>query len=353
MKKSANLGKSHVFFFLFSPILLLGFLSASTLIGGATNISNKALPTSGLMAVCGDGFCGYSENSNNCLVDCHCGNYICEWESFGETWLNCLSDCGCGDGICDGDEDKNICSVDCVICGDGVCDSNFGEPTTCPTDCDGPYFSFHKETANPSLHYLSCGEACQTSTQSENLDDYLSSGIFTAMDLANDRTASVAYVIQNNPNSLIFNLSLVKCMDRACSNVSTPKRISGTLFPVGPIDMKIGGDGNPLIAFISGVINNNEVNPPFSFNLIHCNDPLCNSFTEQSIVSNVLYFSFSPSIAIGTDGFAYISYIDVNNELIWSFNLEKFYEERKSENDILTLLFDVKSVDGRFEISSN
>jgi hypothetical protein len=94
---------------------------------------------------CGDGICGYGEDSYNCPWDCgatpYCGDGICNG---GESCSSCSADCGscggyCGDGVCNGGESCSSCSADCGwcggYCGDGICEY----PETffnCRIDCN-------------------------------------------------------------------------------------------------------------------------------------------------------------------------------------------------------------------------
>ncbi len=93
---------------------------------------------------CGDGYCGFDEDSYSCPYDCgnggYCGDGWCN-SSIGESSYNCSADCGsppyCGDGICNGNENYTTCG-DCpppsTWCGDGIC--NGGEDSwSCPGDC--------------------------------------------------------------------------------------------------------------------------------------------------------------------------------------------------------------------------
>ncbi|QRN93218.1 hypothetical protein JRI60_28920 [Archangium violaceum] len=63
---------------------------------------------------CGDGVCGFGENSNTCRIDCPAY---------------------CGDGICGTFENSNTCRIDCPsYCGNGYCDM-FESRSNCPFDC--------------------------------------------------------------------------------------------------------------------------------------------------------------------------------------------------------------------------
>ena len=98
-------------------------------------------------AVCGDGACDGTENSDSCPADCGggggpvCGDGTCNGN---ETINTCAQDCGgttaqCGDGNCNGGETATSCPADCTG-GGGTCNNDFvcdaGEnSTSCPGDC--------------------------------------------------------------------------------------------------------------------------------------------------------------------------------------------------------------------------
>ncbi len=88
--------------------IILAILAVSVL-GGCEDQGPTACPNEYLPAVCGDGWCDWSE------------------------FAVCPEDCIiCGDRICD-DEEVDSCSEDCFECGDGVCGD--GERGWCIRDC--------------------------------------------------------------------------------------------------------------------------------------------------------------------------------------------------------------------------
>jgi hypothetical protein len=94
---------------------------------------------------CGDNTCDSDENCNLCAQDCgecpsFCGDFNCDND---ETCDSCSQDCGtcqsfCGDNTCDNDEDCNTCNQDCgtcpSFCGDNTCD-NDEDCNSCQQDC--------------------------------------------------------------------------------------------------------------------------------------------------------------------------------------------------------------------------
>ena len=92
--------------------------------------------------VCGNGYCGFTENTANCSADCgsSCGDGACNG---GESTANCPGDCGtsCGDGVCNGAESGCSCSSDCGACGcsHSLCQTGAAlvpgcDPNQCVTD---------------------------------------------------------------------------------------------------------------------------------------------------------------------------------------------------------------------------
>jgi hypothetical protein len=95
---------------------------------------------------CGDGVCMPDEV---CLIDCHCGNGVCDFaldenDPIAETLENCPEDCHCGDNICDPakfEDTTDYCDLDCH-CGNGICDKGLyrydtaEDENNCPQDCD-------------------------------------------------------------------------------------------------------------------------------------------------------------------------------------------------------------------------
>jgi hypothetical protein len=67
----------------------------------------------------------------------------------------------------------------------------------------------------------------------------------------------------------------------------------------------IGSDGNPVIAFQSGV------GPAATVKLAHCNDPVCAGGDET--VNVLASPGMSPSVAVGADGNPVIAYVDASN----------------------------------------
>lgn len=147
-------------------------------------IQGKCMPVAldpSCLGACGDGFCGFLENSNSCALDCGwCGDGICglcEWLlplstcpkdceaacgdgkcQGGESIANCLVDCsGCGDGFCGLKETGSNCILDCpASCGNKVCEPTEG-PGVCPYDC-AP--SCGDDVCEAPENWFSCPEDC-------------------------------------------------------------------------------------------------------------------------------------------------------------------------------------------------
>jgi hypothetical protein len=102
---------------------------------------------------CGNGTCGYQEDSDGCPQDCppmsatFCGDGACE-DTDGEDATTCPEDCAdapaedvCGDEFCGMSEDATRCPQDCPDvpnsdeCGNGICSPDELEAGTCPDDC--------------------------------------------------------------------------------------------------------------------------------------------------------------------------------------------------------------------------
>jgi len=117
--------------------------------------------------VCWDGNCSIPEwawGANECLTDCTCGDWICDW-GIGEDYLTCLTDCdtcwvdGDGDGdLCDSWETVTTSSWVTILCGDCVVDeNNWGdsiENCSC-ADCGDTI----RNPGSPVSSQVTCNEA--------------------------------------------------------------------------------------------------------------------------------------------------------------------------------------------------
>jgi hypothetical protein len=142
---------------------------------------------------------------------------------------------------------------------------------------------------------LKCGDSsCSSNNTRTTVDSTGDVGLYSSIAIGGDGTPYISYYDQTNGT-----LKLVKCGNSACSS-------SNNIVTVDALDnvgmrssIAIGTDGFPIIAYLNASTN--------SLQTAKCNDFFCSGKTISNISTDVDTTS-GISIAIGTDGLPIIAY---------------------------------------------
>jgi hypothetical protein len=130
-----------------------------------------------------------------------------------------------------------------------------------------------------------------------------STAIATAIAIGYDNNPVIAY-----SNTRDQALGVAHCMDPLCASATVSVLDHLVNFTISPSDVSIaiGTDGFPIISYLYADVNDLRV--------AHCGDATCSpakaGISEVDVIGS---HASSTSIAIGVDGFAYISYWDSLN----------------------------------------
>ncbi len=166
------------------------------------------------------------------------------------------------------------------------------------------------DMTNNNLKFVKCGNAiCSIgnivvvgSIGNLNNDSYSSIAIGTD----GFPVISFTYKYTNYIDTNISNLKVAKCGNASCSsgNIITTVDSAGI---VGQFDsIAIGTDGFPVISYLDNF-------PNYDLKFLKCGNAACSSGNTISTLDSVGYVGYYTSIAIGANGFPMISYQDFQN----------------------------------------
>ena len=150
---------------------------------------------------------------------------------------------------------------------------------------------------NKDLKVAKCVDTKCTSAAINTVDSTLTAGHYPVIVVRSDGYPVIAYQEGQNKD-----LKYVRCTNRSCSTASTPVTLDSATDTGHDISMALGTDGFALITYYD--YTNSTIN------LIHCEDANCSSHSK-TLVDNVPKGGYNPNaIAIGANGFGLISYHD-------------------------------------------
>jgi hypothetical protein len=151
-----------------------------------------------------------------------------------------------------------------------------------------------------SVEVAHCNDAACSSIGSTHQLDTGVGGAHTAIAIGNDSNPVIAY-----SNTRDHALGVAHCMDQLCTSatVSVLDQMFNLTISPSDISVAIGTDGFPIISYLYWGGD--------GLHVTHCGDVTCtpgNATTTSAAASGP--YPSSTSIAIGIDGYAYISYWD-------------------------------------------
>ncbi len=103
-------------------------------------------------------------------------------------------------------------------------------------------------------------------------------------------------------------LKIIHCLDPICDSFANPITLDSQGMVGRDSSITIGADGNPIVSYYD---HNNK-----DLKVVHCNDEGCENFDEPMVLDSKGDVGRDSSMTIGTDGNPVISYFDnTNNDL--------------------------------------
>lgn len=152
---------------------------------------------------------------------------------------------------------------------------------------DGRALISYYDGENGNLKVAHCRNLSCRAARTAVLDSQGDVGRWNSVEIGADGLGLISYYDATN-----VDLKVAHCQNLACSTAETTTLDSEG----GPSSIAVGGDGRGLIAFAS-----ND-----TLKVAHCSDVVCSTATTATI--DVVQGETHPSIAIGADGLALISY---------------------------------------------
>lgn len=175
-----------------------------------------------------------------------------------------------------------------------------GWRTSIAVGSDGlPFVAYHDSGSNDTgftqdLKFVKCAnQDCSVTAQVLNLDSSGINGMHPDTLLGPDGTPLIAYFDSTNGR-----IKYIRCLQPDCSGSPAPMALTNPLTSSAWVDMEIGSDGYPLIAFTGG--GNGRTN------LIKCHDLNCDSRTQQEIAG---IGGSDNQVMVSADGFPAVAFV--------------------------------------------
>ncbi|QQR76026.1 MAG: hypothetical protein IPJ17_10790 [Holophagales bacterium] len=211
--------------------------------------------------------------------------------------------------------DSSATSLKVAKCLDPVCarrivstadnGGTVGYETSIAIGRDGFPVISHRNPGDGCLRITKCNDpACTGGDEtSTNVDDFANdTGNSSSIAIGDDGFPVVSYL-----DATLDALKVAKCNDAACTT-STRTVVHDPVDQIlGKTSLAIGNDGKPVISFLDWTAGTLKV--------AKCNDVACTGGGETiSTVDDSAWVGSNSSIAIGLDGFPVISYFDDTND---------------------------------------
>jgi hypothetical protein len=186
------------------------------------------------------------------------------------------------------------------------------------------FVAFDAAETQAQLHVAKCNDdACSGGDETVSAVDTSSplNGVGCHIAIGADGFPTIAYQGFDNPPTARF-LRVARCNDAACSGgnetLSTVDGPPASTFNAEELDMVIGGDGNPVIAYRENSLGG-------ALKLARCNDPACSGGNETLRVlddhaSDSL--GFAPALMLGADGFPTIAHGNATTQSLRVFDCD-------------------------------
>lgn len=153
--------------------------------------------------------------------------------------------------------------------------------------------AFHDDDTS-DLKVAHCNDVACTSASITPIDSANDVGSSPSLAIGADGLAIISYFDATN-----FDLKVAHCDNVDCSSATVI--VVDAFLNVGEFTaLAIGADGLPIIAYYSGTLD--------SLKVAHCEDLTCSARTTRTVDDSASDVGLYPSIAIGIDGLALISY---------------------------------------------
>jgi len=164
---------------------------------------------------------------------------------------------------------------------------------------DGFPIVSHVGVTLSDLRVIHCTNPHCTFMENNQVVSSAVNSVSTSIVIGNDNLPIIAYIA--SPGGL----RVVHCTDVSCSSSDTPVTVE-TVQP-SIVDMVIGNDGNPIIVYTRAFDSN-------GLKIAHCPDATCTGSITTTALDPGVSVNDAKAIAIGSDGFPIIAYMDSNNE---------------------------------------
>ena len=164
---------------------------------------------------------------------------------------------------------------------------------------DGFPFISYTDTSNNDLRVMHCSNtACSTHDAPRTLDSTGLVGGQSNVTIGTDGFPIISYLDSGNQD-----LKVVHCTNVGCSSNDTPRTLDSTGNTGIASGIAIGTDGFAIIAYL------NTTN--FDSKVVHCSNTACSTNTAPRILDSAGTYGGGASIAIGADGLPIIAYRDI------------------------------------------
>ena len=161
--------------------------------------------------------------------------------------------------------------------------------------------AFH-DSVNGDLKVAHCNDVPCTSASISTLDSADDVGLSPSLAIGADGLAIISYF-----DATDYDLKVAHCDNVICTGAEV--RILDSFLNVGEYSaLAIGADGLPIVAYYDGSFDNLKV--------AHCEDLTCSARTTRTVDGSASDVGLYPSIAIGVDGLALISYYNLTDSRI-------------------------------------
>jgi len=165
-----------------------------------------------------------------------------------------------------------------------------------------PIASYYNATSsNQDLIILHCSTvSCSSQNNRKTLDTTGNVCQYTSIAIGSDGFAIISYYDVTNGD-----LKLVHCTNTACTTNDTPVTLDSTGNVGQYTSIAIGSDGFAIISYYD--VTNGDLK------LVHCTNAACSTNDATRVLDSTGDVGSYSSIAIGSDGFPIISYYDTTN----------------------------------------
>lgn len=198
-----------------------------------------------------------------------------------------------------------------IKCGNAACSSgntttsvdtagDVGYETSIAIGTDGFPVISYFDNTNADLKVYTCSTASCNAGSAASVDTVGSVGLASSITIGTDGFPVVSY--RDNSNE---DLKVTKCGNAACSAGNTTTSVDTVGSVANYTSIAIGTDGFPIIAFLD--LTN------YNLRVSKCANAACSGAPTTTSIDTVGDVGAYPSITIGEDGFAVIAYFDTTN----------------------------------------